>query len=266
MKSIDISFSKIITKFICDDKNLGYYYNHKFSHSKHTLQNIIHEILFVLQTGISWRNLRSSINYNTIYWHYKRFIKHGIFKKIYSRLLNSYCVSNKDNLYIQIIDTTFIQNKLGKNRIARNKYFRNKNCNKVSIVTDVEGIPLSVLCDIGNKHDLTFCDKHINDLLIIKRKYKLNNKLYMLADKGYTSHKLMDKFNTYNYNLIIPPKKNMKTSTKYDKTKFKNRHVVENTFASLKIMRRIMIRYDSLIKNYIGFLYLGLSKLIFTKL
>ena len=52
-------------------------------------EDIIAEILYVLKTGISWRNIRSKINYNTLYWHYKRLTKYEIFNKVYERLLNT---------------------------------------------------------------------------------------------------------------------------------------------------------------------------------
>ena len=67
-------------------------------------------------------------------------------------------------------------NKYGKNKIARNKWFKNKNCNmqclhsarkkvfflcKISIITDVNGIPLSVLINKGTVHDLSFINGHI---------------------------------------------------------------------------------------------------------
>jgi hypothetical protein len=42
------------------------------------------------------------------------------------------------------MDSTFISNKYGSNKIARNKFFKNKNCNKISLVTDINGVPLSV--------------------------------------------------------------------------------------------------------------------------
>ncbi len=78
---------------------------------------------------------------------------------------NTYFANNKTN--IKIIDSTFIMNKYGKNIKAINKYFKNKNCNKISILTDIKGIPLSILFNSGNVHDISFVKKHINDVYYI---------------------------------------------------------------------------------------------------
>jgi transposase len=70
-------------------------------------------------------------------------------------------------------------NKFGTNKIAKNK-----NSNKISLVTDVNGIPLYVFINYGNVRDLSFVQKHINDLVILNRKSNnSNNNTILLADK-----------------------------------------------------------------------------------
>lgn len=77
------------------------------------------EIIYLLKTGISYRDLRSQINSQTIYFHFKRvFLK---FQQIFA---------HNNTLNVQLIDSTFIMNKFGTN--------------KISLVTDVNGIPLYV--------------------------------------------------------------------------------------------------------------------------
>ena len=47
--------------------------------------------------------------------------------------------------------------------------------------------PLSVLVNKGTVHDITFINKHYNDLIIFSKKN--NIKKYLLADKAYESKK-----------------------------------------------------------------------------
>ena len=54
----------------------------------------------------------------------------------------------------------------------------------------------------------------------------------------------------------------MKIIYKFDDIMYKKRIIVENTFAKIKMFRRLMIRYDFYIETYIAFLYMGISKLI----
>ena len=84
-----------------------------FISKTHSLDDIITEIIYVLKTGISWRNLRLHINYNSIYYHFKRFVNNNIFIDAYNSILNSYLQKIKKINGI-IIDSSFIQNKFGK--------------------------------------------------------------------------------------------------------------------------------------------------------
>ena len=166
---------------------------------------------------------------------------------------------------IQIVDSTFIMNKFGKECIARNKFFKNKNCNKVSVVTDIKGIPISVLIKTGNVHDLNFINDHIDDLMVISRKHPAKT-FTLLADKGYVSNKLKDALLQRHYNLIFPPKSNMKPDLSFDKVLYKKRIYVEHSFQKLKLFKRIQLRSDSSILNFTSFILLAASELIFRKL
>jgi transposase len=262
---LNMSFVDMIADTIKSDSKIGKYYKINYTNTKHKLENIIEEIIYVLQTGLAWRKIRSPINYNTLYWHHKRFIKYDIYGKIYRRLFRYYGNNNINSLNIQIIDSSFILNKFGKNKIARNKFYRNKNCNKISAITDKNGIPISIIIGKGNIHDLKFFNKHFNDMCIISNRYELNNK-YFLADKAYESKKLREVCIKNNYKVLIPKKINSNNDYYFDKIIYKKRIIIENMFAKLKLYRRIMIRYDSNINTYKAFVYLGISNLIYNYL
>lgn len=233
---------------------IGHLYKCLYPNQKYTLKNIIDDIIYVLKTGISWRNIRSTINYNTLYWHFRRFVKFDIFKKVYLSLIKKYS-NNITNIHI--IDSTFIPNKFGKDKIARNVFYKSKNGTKISLIIDSNNIPISVILKPGNIHDVNFIDEHMKDIIYLSKKCK-HNKKYFLADKGYASLNVRSKLNQYGYIVYIPKKKNSKTNYHFDQKKYKLRLNIEHIFARLKLFRRIMNRYDSLLKNYVSFLYLAL--------
>jgi transposase len=231
----------------------------KFKNSKYELDQIIDGILYVLKTGISWRDSKSCVKWNSLYFHFQRFVSFNIFKKLYIKLRSIYLYTNTTNVFI--IDSSFIQNKWGKNYLARNKFFKNKKCNKISLMTDTNGIPISVLINSGNVHDLSFLNEHINDLFIT---YKFNkNKTILLADKSYESKNFRHLLNTYKCQLMIPKKQNMKITYPFNKQLYKKRIIIEHTFQKLKNFRRIMIRYDSILSNFLAFLFLAVSQIIY---
>ena len=263
MIKLNVSFLEILEEIILNDSKIKYFYANKFPNSKHSLDDILKEILYVLKTGLSWRDVRSNIKWQSLYWHFNRISSNGIFKKLFMCLRKGYVKNHP--IDIQLIDSTFIMNKYGKNHIARNKFFKSKNCNKVSFITDSFGIPLSVLIKNGNVHDLTFIDEHVNDLYVLNKKYT-NNSISLLADKGYVSNSTKEKLKDCNYNFVYPPKKNMKDDLTFDKELYRKRIHVEHSFQKLKTFKRIQIRYDSFITSFSSFIFLATSQIIYKKL
>lgn len=239
------------------NKKLCKSYTTEHPNSKHTLNAILCDILYVLRTGIAWRDLRSNINWKTVYWHFSRFIRYDIFKKAYNRLRTKLSSSNNSSVYI--VDSTFIMNKFGRNKIAKNKFFRSKNCNKLSLVIDEDGFPLSVLLKPGNVHDLSFMNEHIRDMICFRRQPQKN--ITLLADKAYESKALRQKLSTKEFQLMVPKKKGAVVQYPFDKTVYRNRIIVEHTIQKLKVYRRISVRYDAKIKSIRGFIYLALCQL-----
>jgi len=241
-------------------------YNNKLK--KYDITLIINEIYYILKTGLSWRNYRGPINYNTLFYYNNKLSKERIFEKAYIKLLNDYYKTNKQTkLKYQLIDTTFIRNKLGSENISLNKFYRNKKCSKISLLTDELGIPISIIYDKGSKADISFTKENINKTLIKinTKKYMNNNKFKqtLLADKGYTSKQLKDDLSKEGYKIIVPPKKNSKNIFQIeDKIIYKKRMKIEQIFSRLKQYRRIDTRYERKTINYISFVYASLIKIV----
>lgn len=259
--SICVSFINEIKKIILKTKKLKRLYSVKHPNTKYKLDDIINDIIYVLKTGISWRSIRTPINFRTLYFHFKRFVKHDIFGRLFKKIRNNHINNNNNISDTYIIDSSFIMNICGKNKISRNKFFKNKNCNKISLITDDNGIPLSVLVNKGTVHDVTFINKHYNDLIILSKKN--NIKKYLLADKAYESKKYRIKLLKYNYNLMVPKKKGAISNYYFNKLLYKKRIKVEHTFQKIKTYRRIRNRYDKLFRVYKQFVLMGSSLLIY---
>lgn len=66
----------------------------------------------------------------------------------------------------------------------------------------------------------------------------------LLADRGYDANWFRNGLLEKGIAPCIPPRKARKTSIKYDKGLYKQRHKIENMFGRLKDWRRIAMRYD----------------------
>lgn len=229
----------------------------KHTNSKYTLDNIINELLYFLKSGVSWKNLRSPINYKTLYWHFSKFVKFNIFLKLFNKIKNIYLKKYSHVNTSLFIDSTCINNKYGVNKIGRNKFYKNKQITKISLMTDSNGFPLSIFFIKGNYHDNSVFEKHINDATILMP----NNSKTIMADKAYSSNKNYKLLDNKNIKHIIPPRQNMKIykTYKYNKTEYVKRIKIEQIFGRLKNFRRFNCRYDKLLRNFSAFTYLAFS-------
>jgi len=143
---------------------------------------------------------------------------------------------------------------LGKCNIARNKFYKSKNGTKISFITDKFGIPLSILFNSGNVHDLTFISGHVDDLSKFNN-LQTNTKIHLLGDKGYVSKVHRSFLEQNNIILVVPKKKNSHIDYYFDAELYKNRITIEHSFQKLKRFKRIQLRYDSNMDTYESFVY-----------
>ena len=66
----------------------------------------------------------------------------------------------------------------------------------------------------------------------------------MIADKGYDSDEYRAALKAKGITPCIPPRRGRKQPAAFCKTKYKQRHKIENMFGRIKDWRRIATRYD----------------------
>lgn len=261
----------ILIKHIKSNKKLYNSFNFSYKTQKYRLKNVLEDIIYILRTGISYRQLRSNIKWQTVYKVYRKLVDNHIFDISYQSMLSKYIkkVSKKRLSYISS-DTSFIRNKNGKQLIGYNKYYSKKNGNKVSIIVDSKGIPLDVNICKGNQNDSKILSNQLDKWNLIKDNHLEQYNKYFLADAGYDSTLLRDKLSRLNYEpIIVQNKRNIKndmlinTFDRAFKKIYSKRIVVENSFCKLKQLRRIDQRYDSLLSTFNGYLKLGIIMIFF---
>jgi len=194
---------------------------------KYDLRLVITEIIYLLETGISYKNYRGPINAKTLNVHVLFFAKNQIFENVYNNIFDIYARKKVFTKFkYQSTDTSFILNKNGKQKISRNKYNKNKKCYKLSFITDSNGIPNSVVVEKGNKNDAKI---GISNMANINDKVKqINNKIksYMLADKIYDTKEFRNKCQNANYTPIIGfNKRNTKNTKLMKKLTIRQKHI-----------------------------------------
>lgn len=78
-----IDIKNELKNIILNTSGLNKTYLVSHSNSRYSLDLIINELLYFFKSGVSWRMLRSPINYKTLYWHFSNFVEYNIFVKLY---------------------------------------------------------------------------------------------------------------------------------------------------------------------------------------
>jgi transposase len=268
MKSTNDLIIKLLTKHIQSIPKLSKSFDFSHKQQKYNLSEYLIDILYVLKTGIAWRDLRSHINWNSVYKTYVKLNSFKIFKISYVSLLNKYFKKSFNNkLRYVSTDTSFIPNKKGKDLTGYNKFYNRKRGTKISLITDSKGIPFNLQCFKGNMYDSKILLLHLKHPDLIELKDIMPKKRCFLADPGYDSKQIRSELNNMNYEpLIVQNKRNIKDPAKLnilsnkEKKIYKKRLVIERTFNRMKMDRKLCLRYESKIENFEGFIYLSLIK------
>jgi putative transposase len=118
-------------------------------------------------------------------------------------------------------------------RIGRTKGGLNSKLHH-AIYKDSSG-PIIILLSEGQMNDRKGAGLMIDALQLARE---------LLADRGYGSDGFRAALAARGITPGIPPRKNSKTVIEYNKTLYRQRYRIENTFGRLKDWRRIATRYD----------------------
>jgi transposase len=106
---------------------------------------------------------------------------------------------------------------------------------------------------IGRPYALCLTPGNVSD---IKTAYDLLEQAgpmkYLLADKGYDADALRRQLRGAGTVPVIPGRSNRKRKIRYDKARYKDRHLIENAFGRIKDFRRVATRYDKLQRNFLS--------------
>jgi transposase len=115
---------------------------------------------------------------------------------------------------------------------------------KVHALTDVIGRPYALTLTPGNVADVKAAPELLARLGARTR--------YLLADKGYDADALRRSLRQAGAVPVIPGRCSRKRVTRYDKQRYRDRHLIENAFCRLKDFRRVATRYDKLAANFLS--------------
>jgi putative transposase len=232
--------------------------------NKEDLDHYIEVIEYILRTGIQWKELNAKLHYTTYHKKFMKWASLNVFQNafyILTKLMKSNKYIDTGDLQNLYIDSSMVKNIRGVNDTGINHYDRGKQANKVTVTVTDKGIPLGIHVDTANKHDVTLVLNALDDI-----KIKIVGSR-LIADKGYISKKLKTTLHKERKIYLVCPRKSTQNIIlpKIHRDLLAKRNIVENFFSWIMNFRRIRVRYERKLQNYIQFYYLAMIEVIYKK-
>ncbi len=129
------------------------------------------------------------------------------------------------------------------------------------VLVDGEGLPMGVRLESASPSEVNLAEATVAEVRVPRPQGRPRQKpKRIIADRGYDSDPLRERFKKRGIELIAPYRKNNKLRRYEDGRKlrrYKRRWIVERTNAWLGQFRRLLVRHEHLLSIYYAFFYLA---------
>lgn len=152
--------------------------------------------------------------------------------------------------YRAFIDGMFIRSKNGTEKVGKTKCGKG---HKLMAIVDDNGVPISVQIESASPHEVKLAEKTVENLMTKEKPER------MIGDRAYDSDGLDKKLEEKGIEMIAPHKKNRINRTQDGRQlrSYKHRWKVEDFNNRLQRFRKILVRYELHLRNFLGFVHIA---------
>lgn len=120
-------------------------------------------------------------------------------------------------------------------------------------VADRSGLPVAVDVAGAAPHEVTLVEATLEGCFVAEQPHRL------IGDKAYDSDELAESLEARGIELIAPHRARRRVPRQDGRPlrRYRRRYKVERLFAWLQQFRRLVVRYEHDVLNFLGFVYLG---------
>ena len=143
---------------------------------------------------------------------------------------------------------------MGK-KTGKNPTDRGKLGVKRSVLIDGRGVPLAATVDGANVHDQKLLGATLDGVAVTRPAVSPYRRQHLCLDKGYAGEPIKQEVRRRGYIPHVPAK-GAPASTNHRRQGKARRWKVERTHSWVNRARRLLIRWEKKVANYLGFLHL----------
>ena len=221
-------------------------------------------IFYVLRTGCQWNGLPRSLGASsTVHDRFQEWQEAGVFVEMWRMGLVEYDREVGIDWEWQSMDGAMTKAPLGGDATGPNPTDRGKSGTKRSLLTDGYGIPLGLSVDGANRHDKKMAERTIESIVIERPQPSSDNPQNMLLDKGYDYSDIRQLVKDYGYTGHIKARGEEIQEKKEIPGYRARRWVVERTHSWMNRFRRLLIRWEKKVENYVAMLHFACAWITF---
>jgi putative transposase len=141
--------------------------------------------------------------------------------------------------------------------VGKNPTDRGKIGTKRSVLTDGGGVPVGLAVEGANRNDFKMARETIDSIPISRPEPTPDTPQGMCLDKGYDSDEVRDLLTEFGFTAHIRARGEEAKALTQEAGFKARRWVVERTHSWMNRFRRVLIRWDKNVRNYLGFLHLA---------
>jgi len=216
-------------------------------------------ILFVLRTGMQWNALDATgiCSCSSAYRRFREWTDAGVFASFWRTGLVRYDESKGIDWDWLSMDGAMTKAPLAGSQITgRNPTDRGKQGVKRSLLTEGSGIPVSVVIDGANRHDMKLVQRTLEGIMTERPTPTQEKPQGLCLDKGYDYDEVRDIVKEFGFTAHVRARGEEAQAIKKEAGFKARRWVVERTHSWMNRFRRILVRWEKLPETFLAMLHL----------
>ena len=223
-------------------------------------RNAMNAIFFILRTGAPWNSLNATgiCSCSSAYRRFREWTDAGVFEEFWKQGLLAYDeLSGIDWSWLAMDGTMTKAPLAGSEKTGRNPTDRGKQGVKRSLLTEAKGIPLSVVIDGANRHDMKLVKETLASLQVAPPPAAAGKRPGLCLDKGYDYQEVRAVVEELGFTPHIRSRGEEARAIRQEAGFRARRWVVERTHSWMNRFRRILVRWEKRADTYLSMLHLA---------
>jgi len=212
-------------------------------------------IFYVLRTGIQWKALPRQIGAgSSVHDRFQEWQQASVFRQLWEAGLLAYDCAQGIAWEWQAMDGAMTKAPLGGAGTGPNPTDRGKSGTKRSLLTDGRGVPLGVAVAGANRHDMKMVRATLETQVGARPQPTPQEPQNLCLDKGYDFDEVREILAEFGYIPHIRARGEETQAKQHVPGYRARRWVVERTHSWMNRFRRLLIRWEKKVANYLAML------------